>query len=881
MIHTLHKYLPKEQVSNEVVASVNALTSTKDLPADPKEGQSYHVNGVDWVYVKGEWVTRQGIYGHEDFGDAHEPLFDGTGEPPSIDTQRSESKETRELSDEPAVTSAADQNDKSGEEVVTENASTDATTTAPETEPAVAPEATPQTEASTETPSEEPSSEPESTEEVPEKTEHENIEERENEAADKPDAAEEAEDDTPANESIIEQAPLAHPVEDPVAPVLEGTVIEEPNFELAHDRVKEVSSHIQQLSHAQQALESYYDMVKNSKRISRQEAAILHINLTAIDKTFNLKTKATGLESYGVTPRDAMEKATVSTESVTERMKQIGGAIYKKIKELFERLIEILSQMEIFSDKVKSRAEAGLEKLRSVPANAEPVNKQFKFSGSHFLYDKSGFKGTKLSDEKPTFQKLSSAASKLYAEMRQIGTAYVKATKLRRDEDIEIVNEAISNLNSRKNELELNQVSGGWSIGIEGPKVSVTYDKYDAKDSDKPVSIIDRNEIKRGLTDLIEFSKTTLNVASLRKTLSAIRGDVNDNIKRGREQAIPTEDEKVMQALQSAYVNCAMKCVAEFNMKDISTYYSQLMVAKLKYLELNIQNLQVKGAGMESIDPYTFSNESIFTELGHFFNKVIHGKKSDINMMQADKAIEEIRKTYANSSWLKNRRFIEGEVEFKADPGIDKNFKTEIAKAVGNLKQGQRGNAAVYTRATKVIEPWTSYLIKQTYKTDPSKLDKLSTTVPKFDPNKYKPVQYSGGRDFDYGKVKKEALTQEEVATAANEVIQAAEFVQTFWKGMLGEEFWSTFNVELNGGIYGRFVPLKIEGTNNYTDVIQGIANNLSGEEQASAVRMATAINNYCVSAEMSLSKGTTLSHYDFYFGYIRGLMNWIDASTR
>ncbi|AEH03520.1 virion structural protein [Pseudomonas phage PhiPA3] len=53
-------------VSNEAVASVQALTTTKDLPKHPKENQVFHVNGVDWVFSKGQWVTRQGIYGFED-----------------------------------------------------------------------------------------------------------------------------------------------------------------------------------------------------------------------------------------------------------------------------------------------------------------------------------------------------------------------------------------------------------------------------------------------------------------------------------------------------------------------------------------------------------------------------------------------------------------------------------------------------------------------------------------------------------------------------------------------------------------------------------------------------------------------------------------------
>ncbi|BBI55717.1 hypothetical protein [Pseudomonas aeruginosa] len=56
------------QIAIEEYARIRALTTTKDLPADPEPGDTYHVNGVDWIYQEdGGWVTMQGIYGHEHF----------------------------------------------------------------------------------------------------------------------------------------------------------------------------------------------------------------------------------------------------------------------------------------------------------------------------------------------------------------------------------------------------------------------------------------------------------------------------------------------------------------------------------------------------------------------------------------------------------------------------------------------------------------------------------------------------------------------------------------------------------------------------------------------------------------------------------------------
>ena len=53
--------------AQEAMASLKALDSTKDLPSDPKEGEGYQIGPNYWVWVSGEWVTRNGIYGHPGF----------------------------------------------------------------------------------------------------------------------------------------------------------------------------------------------------------------------------------------------------------------------------------------------------------------------------------------------------------------------------------------------------------------------------------------------------------------------------------------------------------------------------------------------------------------------------------------------------------------------------------------------------------------------------------------------------------------------------------------------------------------------------------------------------------------------------------------------
>lgn len=58
------------QIAIEEYSRIRALVSTRDLPEDPEPGDTYHINGVDWIYQEdGGWVTLQGIYGHEHFSE--------------------------------------------------------------------------------------------------------------------------------------------------------------------------------------------------------------------------------------------------------------------------------------------------------------------------------------------------------------------------------------------------------------------------------------------------------------------------------------------------------------------------------------------------------------------------------------------------------------------------------------------------------------------------------------------------------------------------------------------------------------------------------------------------------------------------------------------
>lgn len=43
---------------------IRTLISTADLPKNPKPGENYQIRDVHWIFVNGEWMSRQGIYGH-------------------------------------------------------------------------------------------------------------------------------------------------------------------------------------------------------------------------------------------------------------------------------------------------------------------------------------------------------------------------------------------------------------------------------------------------------------------------------------------------------------------------------------------------------------------------------------------------------------------------------------------------------------------------------------------------------------------------------------------------------------------------------------------------------------------------------------------------
>lgn len=56
----------KIHVDDELAArgGLSALISTRDLPANPKEGDGYQVGDVYWTWSNGRWMSLLGLYGH-------------------------------------------------------------------------------------------------------------------------------------------------------------------------------------------------------------------------------------------------------------------------------------------------------------------------------------------------------------------------------------------------------------------------------------------------------------------------------------------------------------------------------------------------------------------------------------------------------------------------------------------------------------------------------------------------------------------------------------------------------------------------------------------------------------------------------------------------
>lgn len=80
--HPDESVVPVEiHVSFEEVAKIRALESTKDLPSDPKENEGYQIGNDYWVFVNGEWVTRNGTYGIEHLHISGEFIDDKSNSP--------------------------------------------------------------------------------------------------------------------------------------------------------------------------------------------------------------------------------------------------------------------------------------------------------------------------------------------------------------------------------------------------------------------------------------------------------------------------------------------------------------------------------------------------------------------------------------------------------------------------------------------------------------------------------------------------------------------------------------------------------------------------------------------------------------------------------
>ncbi|BEG72736.1 hypothetical protein RVBP21_3640 [Pseudomonas phage BRkr] len=882
-IHNLNKHLGggKATSSNEAIAdgvarevpvdtvdtSVKALATTKDLPENPEEGAVYHVNGVDWVFVKGEWVTRQGIYGHEDFGDAHEPLWDGTGEKPNIETQRAESEVVRENSDEPAITPEG--TNESTEQVVSETEQVEEVVEENVTpEPIVNPASPSETmeEATSETEAE--------SESVVEPTVHEQVEAHE--AAANPieeiEESETQEEEKPSTENV-DGEPLAHPVEEdkPVEVMEPSDVGMCEETMLAHDRIGQVANSIDQLHTAQTALEAYHDVVKTG-RVSKQSAAVLHKGLVHIDRTFNLKVKATGLEAFDTTPRSAMESVDIDGETITGRMKQIGGAVYKKIQELLAKLIEYIKNFDLKRKQSEAKVDKLLSQISDVPRNAIPENEKIKVSKAKFFYAGGKFVGTDTSAEVAVIDLAVSAAMAMQSNVVFLGQqlAKMEATS---DGVNEFRNVIETRLSQNRDHVE-KDLPGGGKIIREGH--ALILERGEDEHAGEELDALSRTDIEKALKSLQKFYQNAGKSDRISRIVDSARTKSQEAIKAARTGG----DERYVQELQQLYVTAVADMIKEMNLQMVTALVTYTSSGKAMYLEACLENLKVQGAGMESHDPFVFSNEGLFTEIGHFFNAMIHGRKEDLKPEQYNAVKSKISKTFGDPNWLKNRRFIEGDIKFKGDPSLGDNFKQVIAKAVGQLNQAARGNAAVFTRAANSVKPYTDFLIKMEYRNHPEKTQKMYDGMPSFDKNKFKPVKYNSGMAHSYVDVTLPAMTPEQVASAADEIIKAIDYITGYWKTSMGKEWWDTFNVENEYGLFGRFIPAHMEGSGKYTDVIRNIATYTKGEDQKWCVKLASKIAEFADDGEATFFKEGG-GQWEFYFTYIRGLINWMDASTR
>lgn len=319
--------------------------------------------------------------------------------------------------------------------------------------------------------------------------------------------------------------------------------------------IAEVTDAIQTLQEGQVAIEQYIGIIRSTKRISKQAAAVLQAGLEAIDAKCGLKVRATGLEGYDTSPKASMEDAEVNEKSLLDRAGEIGAKILKWLNTLIEkasnswqRLSNGLTQLKLEAKTIRVR----LDKEKGPNEGIEftlPSPPTELFIGDEFVGD------WVSNDELDALNGLQIGLEVLERKLVMPALAIVRKDGIS-EETVAALQQLGESVNNDQH-VQNFELPGGFKVAQRGAKFEIEVGENEVNLSEGyTYQVPSRSKLVSQTDDIIKYIDN-MGDGDVISTLRKIKDQVTKELTAVRKKG--EFDEVVFQKVQTALLDTAVK----------------------------------------------------------------------------------------------------------------------------------------------------------------------------------------------------------------------------------------------------------------------------------------------------------------------------------
>jgi hypothetical protein len=312
-------------------------------------------------------------------------------------------------------------------------------------------------------------------------------------------------------EAVVDQAVAGLPTEhgsEPLPAEVAEAITEREIMPLDVDTtgIIQVQDAIQTLHEGQVALEKHLAIIRGTKRISKQAAAVLQAGLEHIDQVCGLKVRATGLEGYDTSPKAAMEDAEVNEKSLLDRAGEIGAKILQFLRELSAKAKVMWQKYESGVASVQTKMVAVKKEVDALKGTPTSQSLDVTQTSDAFMFIGKEFVGDAVSDEEMLVSfELGKIMNTIQKEISGPVLAILRNGSVD-EETLEKIHEVLDNHELDVGNGKETELPGGYTFKVMGPAFSIEKGQP-ARSTKVPVAdMTDPGQLKRNFAEIYKFT---------------------------------------------------------------------------------------------------------------------------------------------------------------------------------------------------------------------------------------------------------------------------------------------------------------------------------------------------------------------------------------